>query len=47
MNEAEKHRRVRIEDVLSFKRQRDRERKAGLDELTQMSEELGGYDELK
>ena len=42
-----KHRRVRIEDVLAFKRQRDRERKAGLDELTQMSEELGGYDELK
>ena len=42
-----KHRRVRIEDVLGFKEQRDRERKVSLDELTQMSEELGGYDELK
>jgi excisionase family DNA binding protein len=40
-----KHRRVRIEDVLAFKEQRDRERKAGLDELTRMSEEFGGYDE--
>jgi excisionase family DNA binding protein len=42
-----KHRRLRIEDVLAFKESRDRERKAALDELTQMSEELGGYDELK
>lgn len=42
-----KHRRVRIEDVLGFKEQRDRERKTGLDELTRMSEEFGGYDELK
>lgn len=42
-----KHRRVRIEDVLTFKEQRDRERKAGLDRLAQMSEEIGGYDELK
>lgn len=42
-----RHRRVRIEDVLSFKERRDRERKAGLDELTRMSEEFGGYDELK
>jgi excisionase family DNA binding protein len=42
-----KHRRVRIEDVLAFKERRDRDRKAGLDELTRMSEESGGYDELK
>lgn len=42
-----KHRRVRIEDVLEFKDKRDRERKGGLDELTRMSEEFGGYDELK
>lgn len=42
-----KHRRVRIEDVLAFKKKRDKERKAALDELTQLSEELGGYSELK
>lgn len=42
-----KHRRLRIEDVLAFKELRDGQRKAGLDELTRMSEELGGYDELK
>jgi excisionase family DNA binding protein len=38
-----KHRRLRIEDVLTFKAERDRERKATLDELTAMSEEFGGY----
>lgn len=42
-----KHRRLRIEDVLAFKEKRDQERGAALDELTQLSEELGGYDELK
>ncbi|MCG8556563.1 MAG: helix-turn-helix domain-containing protein [Proteobacteria bacterium] len=42
-----KHRRLRIEDVLGFKEQRDRERREGLDELTRMSEEFGGYEELK
>lgn len=42
-----KHRRVRIEDVLAFKELRDRDRKAGLDELTRTSEAFGGYDELK
>jgi excisionase family DNA binding protein len=42
-----KHRRLRIEDVLTFKEQRDRSRKAKLDELTEISEELGGYDDLK
>ena len=42
-----KHRRVRIEDVLAFKKNRDRERKVALDELTQLSEDVGGYGELK
>jgi excisionase family DNA binding protein len=42
-----KHRRLRIEDVLAFKEQRDAERRAALDELTQISEEVGGYSELK
>jgi excisionase family DNA binding protein len=42
-----KHRRLRIEDVLVFKEQRDRERKAALDELVGLSEEFGGYSELK
>ena len=42
-----KHRRLRLEDVLAFKEQRDRERGTALDELTQLSEDLGGYGELK
>jgi excisionase family DNA binding protein len=43
-----KHRRLRIEDVLSFKEKRDKDRRAGLRELSQMTQEFGGYDsELK
>jgi excisionase family DNA binding protein len=43
-----KHRRLRIEDVLSFKGTRDKDRRAGLRELSQMTQEFGGYDsELK
>lgn len=43
-----KHRRVRIEDVLSFKETRDKDRRAGLRQLSRMTEEFGGYDsELK
>lgn len=43
-----KHRRVRIEDVLSFKELRDKDRRAGLRELSRMTEAFGGYDsELK
>lgn len=43
-----KHRRLRIEDVLAFKEERDQDRRAGLRELSQMTQELGGYDpELK
>jgi hypothetical protein len=43
-----KHRRLRIEDVLEFKEKRDKDRRAGLRELSQMTQEFGGYDsELK
>jgi excisionase family DNA binding protein len=43
-----KHRRLRIEDVLSFKQTRDRDRRAGMRSLTRLTEELGGYEsELK
>ena len=39
-----KHRRLRIEDVLSFKENRDRNRRAGMRELSQLTEEFGGYE---
>jgi excisionase family DNA binding protein len=39
-----KHRRLRVEDVLRFKEQRDKDRRAGLRELSRMTQELGGYD---
>ncbi len=43
-----KHRRIRIVDVLSFKEQRDKDRRAGLRELSRLTQEFGGYDaELK
>ena len=43
-----KHRRLRIEDVLSFKATCDKNRRAGLRELSRITQELGGYDaELK
>ncbi len=43
-----KHRRLLIEDVLEFKEKRDKDRRAGLRELSRMTEQLGGYDsELK
>jgi excisionase family DNA binding protein len=43
-----KHRRLRIEDVLTFKEKRDAERRTALRELTQLTEDFGGYDpELK
>jgi excisionase family DNA binding protein len=41
-----RHRRIRVEDVLEFKERRDRERRAGLKRLTEMSEDAGGYPEL-
>ena len=42
-----KHRRVLVTDLLAFKRERDRNRRASLDELTELSEDLDGYPELK
>jgi excisionase family DNA binding protein len=42
-----KHRRVRVADVLRFKVKRDDARADALDELTSMTEDLGGYRELK
>ena len=38
------HRRVRMEDLLAYKRQRDRSRREGLRELSRMTEDFGGYD---
>lgn len=43
-----KHRRLRIEDVLAFKEQRDKDRRVGLRELSRLTQDFGGYDaELK
>jgi excisionase family DNA binding protein len=42
-----KHRRLKIEDVLAYKQQRDLERDDKLDELAKLTEELGGYDAPK
>lgn len=43
-----KHRRLRIEDVLAFKERRDRDRETALRELSQLTEDFGGYEkELK
>jgi excisionase family DNA binding protein len=39
-----KHRRLQIEDVLAFKEIRDKDRRAGLRDLSQMTQEFGGYD---
>jgi excisionase family DNA binding protein len=39
------HRRVRFSDLMEYKKRRDDERKPGLAELTQLSQELGLYDE--
>jgi excisionase family DNA binding protein len=42
-----KHRRLRIEHVLAYRQKRDQERRTKLDELTALSEDLGGYPELE
>jgi excisionase family DNA binding protein len=43
-----KHRRLRVEDVVAFKEKRDKDRRAGLRELSQLTQEFGGSDaELK
>lgn len=39
------HRRILFGDLMAYKRQRDSARRAGLRRLTQLSEELGLYDE--
>ncbi len=39
------HRRLKIEDVLAFKEQRDRAREQQLDERAQLHADLGGYDD--
>lgn len=39
-----KHRRLRIADVLEFKERRDKDRRAGLRQLSQMTEAFGGYE---
>lgn len=41
------HRRLRMEDLLAYKRQRDRDRMASLDDLSQLTQDFGGYDELR
>lgn len=38
------HRRIKLGDVMRYKRHRDRERQRGLDDLTRMSQELGLYE---
>ncbi|MFP4599303.1 MAG: helix-turn-helix domain-containing protein [Persicimonas sp.] len=40
------HRRIRFADVMTYKKERDRERADSLDELTRLSQQYGGYDEL-
>jgi excisionase family DNA binding protein len=38
------HRRVRLDDVLAYKRQRDAERRRALDDLVALSQEMGLYE---
>ena len=40
------HRRVRVQDVVKYMRERDTHRKKKLSELVRLSEEAGGYPEL-
>jgi len=40
------HRRLRLTEVLAYKAQRDAERKKALDDLAELTEQHGGYDEL-
>lgn len=43
-----KHRRLRIDDVLAYRRVRDDERRSALERLTTLTESFGGYEnELK
>ncbi len=38
------HRRIRFGDLMAYKEQRDAKRRRGLDELTQLSQDLGLYE---
>jgi excisionase family DNA binding protein len=38
-----KHRRLNVLDILAYKNSRDRDRRAGLRELTRLTEDAGGY----
>lgn len=38
------HRRIKFEDVMAYKKKRDAERRRALDELTQLSQDMGLYD---
>jgi excisionase family DNA binding protein len=38
------HRRIRLSDLMNYKRARDKERRDALDELTALSQEFGLYD---
>lgn len=38
------HRRIAFDDLMDYKRRRDRERDAGFDELAELSQELGLYE---
>lgn len=38
-----KHRRIKLDDLMAYKRQRDEHRRTALDELTELSQELGLY----
>ena len=38
-----KHRRLNVVDILAYKNSRDRDRRAGLRELTRLTEDAGGY----
>ena len=40
------HRLLSREDLLAFKRERDRDRQNALDDFAQSSQDLGGYEEL-
>lgn len=40
------HRRLRVPDVLQYRRKRDQERLAALDDLARLSQDFGGYPEL-
>lgn len=40
------HRRVYLKDLLTYKEQRDRERRKALDQMAKETEELGLYDKV-